>query len=205
MCNRYAYDFWLRKTRSRIPDAEKAEILAPLEPLHPIGAKRPSLEQDYYEQMSRPNVDLVSVVKTPIVEFVQDGIITSDGKLHRADIIALATGFDAVTGGLINIKITGKGGRRLAEKWQSGTATNLGISTAGFPNFFFTYGPQSPTAFSNGPSCVEAQSDWIAEVLVKMRDRGLSRIDAEEEAEQEWRKLVNSLCEMTLLPSVDSW
>jgi cation diffusion facilitator CzcD-associated flavoprotein CzcO len=205
VANRLAYDFWAKKTRARITDATKADILAPLEPLHPFGAKRPSLEQNYYEELNRPNVHVVSVKQTPITRFCPEGVVTSDGKVHEADLIVLGTGFDAVTGGLKNITITGLDGQLLSDKWKSGTYTNLGLATAGFPNFFFTYGPQSPTAFSNGPTCVETQGDWIAEVLVKMRESGLTRINATKEAENEWKAKVNLFSERTLLHDTDSW
>jgi cation diffusion facilitator CzcD-associated flavoprotein CzcO len=203
--NRHAYDFWARKTRARIQDRDIADVLAPLEPPHPFGAKRPSLEQDYYDQFNRPNVHVVSVKKTPIIEIVPEGILTSDGKIHELDVIALATGFDAVTGGLKDIKITGLDSQVLSEKWKYGTWTYLGMTTSGFPNFFFTYGPQAPTAFSNGPACLEPQCDFIVHLLSEMREKGLKRIDAKKEKEEEWRKLVNTQSERTLRHNTESW
>jgi cation diffusion facilitator CzcD-associated flavoprotein CzcO len=179
--------------------------MAPLDPPHPFGAKRPSLEQDYYESFNQPNIHAISVKKTPIVEVVPEGILTSDGKLHELDIIALATGFDAVTGGMKDIQIEGLGGQLLSQKWKSGTWTYLGMAISGFPNFFFTYGPQAPTAFSNGPACLEPQCDWIVQVLTEMREKGLKRIEAKRQAEEEWRELVNSQSEKTLRHNVESW
>lgn len=205
VANRHCYDFWARKTRARIEDKDIAEILAPLEPPHPFGAKRPSLEQDYYDRFNQPNIHVVSVKKTPIVKVVPEGIVTADGKVHKMDIIALATGFDAVTGGLKDISMTGVGGQTLSEKWNLGTWTYLGMTTSGFPNFFFTYGPQAPTAFSNGPACLEPQCDWIVQLLTEMRESGLKRIDAKKEAEEEWRNLVNSQSEQTLRHNTKSW
>jgi cation diffusion facilitator CzcD-associated flavoprotein CzcO len=203
--NRTAYDFWRRKTQERIPDKQKADILAPEEPPHPFGAKRPSLEQNYYEQISRDNVELVDLKKTTIEEFTENGILTSDGTHHEVDMVAMATGFDAVTGGLKKIAITGLGGQLLNDKWEYGTHTYLGITTVGFPNFFFTYGPQSPTAFANGPSCIEPQCDWIANMLTTMRDSGYKGINAKQEGETEWKNTVNKISEMTLVHGVDSW
>lgn len=43
--NRTAYGFSREKVRPRIDDPALAEVLAPTEPLHPFGVKRPSLEQ----------------------------------------------------------------------------------------------------------------------------------------------------------------
>jgi cation diffusion facilitator CzcD-associated flavoprotein CzcO len=205
VANMEAYRFWLKKVRARITDPEKREILAPIEPPHPFGGKRLSLEQDFYEQMDRPHVYIVDIKKNPVAEVVPRGIITADGKLHEFDIIALATGFDSITGGLKDISIRGINGETLSKKWEKGTWTYLGISTSGFPNFFFLYGPQGPTAFSNGPSCVEPQGDWVVDVLNGMRAKGLTRIDATRDAELEWKKQVNALHAKSLRNTVDSW
>ena len=44
--NRYLYDRWAERTRARISDPVKRDILVPLEPPHAFGGKRPSLEQE---------------------------------------------------------------------------------------------------------------------------------------------------------------
>jgi len=163
------------------------------------------LEQDYYDQFNRPNVHCVSIKNNAIVEIAPKGIITADGKLHECDIIALATGFDAVNGGLKDIQLTGLNGQTLDEKWGDDTLTYLGLSIAGFPNFFFTYGAQAPTAFSNGPSCLEPQCDFIIRAITSMRDQGQTRIDPTEEKEREWYEQVQSFSKRTLRHDVDSW
>jgi cation diffusion facilitator CzcD-associated flavoprotein CzcO len=131
--NRQAYDFWAKKTRARITDPVKREILAPLEPPHAFGTKRPSLEQNYYEMLDRPENHVVDVNKTPIEKIVEKGIVTSDGKLHEFDVIALATGFDSVTGGMKNMGLKDVDGVLLADKWKAGTFSYLGMTCSGFP------------------------------------------------------------------------
>jgi cation diffusion facilitator CzcD-associated flavoprotein CzcO len=91
--NRQAYNFWARNVRNRIGDPRKRDLLAPLEPLHPFGVKRPCPEQNYYEQFNRPNVDVVDIRNNPIAEIKPSGILTNDGTLHEFDVIAVATGF----------------------------------------------------------------------------------------------------------------
>jgi cation diffusion facilitator CzcD-associated flavoprotein CzcO len=203
--NMEAYNFWAKKVRSRLHDPAVAEILAPTKPPHYFGAKRLSLEQDFYEQFNKPNIHVINIKQNPVTRVAPNGIVTSDGKLHELDVLALATGFDSITGGLKDIRIKGLDGEVLAEKWTKGTWTYLGLTTAGFPNFFFTYGPQGPTAFSNGPSCVEPQSDWIVKVLEDMRAKGLRRIDARKEAEDGWRKTVHDFSARSLRHYTDSW
>ncbi|KAI7627945.1 hypothetical protein KC346_g462, partial [Hortaea werneckii] len=178
---------------------------APETPPHPFAGKRPSLEQDYYEQMDKDHVTLVNVKQNPVREVVENGIITADGVLHEADILAIATGFDSVTGGMKEIDITGLEGEKLTDKWKSGTFTYLGMSVANFPNMLYTYGPQSPTAYANGPSIVEPQDEWIVDVMRKMREQGKTRLNPEVEAEREWKGLVNTIHAMTLRDKVDGW
>ncbi|ORY17510.1 hypothetical protein BCR34DRAFT_621925 [Clohesyomyces aquaticus] len=203
--NMEAYKFWARKTRARIQDPRKRDILAPLKPPHPFGAKRLSLEQDFYEQFNRPYINVINVKANPIDDVVPEGIRTADGVVHEFDIIALATGFDSITGGLKDIDIKGSNGELLREKWDKGTWTYLGMTTSSFPNFFFLYGPQGPTAFSNGPSCVESQADWLLEVLQYMKEEGKEKRDATTEAEKEWKQLVHDFSARTLRHHTDSW
>ena len=43
--NRVTYDYWVKRTRARMKDPRKRDLLAPLEPPYYLGTKRPSLEQ----------------------------------------------------------------------------------------------------------------------------------------------------------------
>jgi cation diffusion facilitator CzcD-associated flavoprotein CzcO len=202
--NRAAYDFWRDKTRARISDPAVAEILAPAEPIHPFGTKRPSLEQNFFEIFNQPNVSLVDLRKTPIERVTRNGITTTAGE-HNLDVLVLATGFDAVTGGLTSIDIRGTQGETLREKWAKGVRTHLGMATAGFPNFLFVYGPHSPNAFANGPTCAELQGDWIAQMLNHLRTRNWARFEPTLPAEAAWRTQVHDIADATLFPRADSW
>lgn len=79
---------------------------------------------------------MIDVRNNPIQRLRADAIVQADGTFHRVDAIALATGFDAITGGLKNLQIKGVNGKLLSNKWATGTRTYLGLATAGFPNFF---------------------------------------------------------------------
>jgi cation diffusion facilitator CzcD-associated flavoprotein CzcO len=203
--NRKAYDFWAKKTRARITDPEKRDILAPLEPNHAFGTKRPSLEQNYYEMLDKPQNKVISLKDNPIVKIVENGIVTQDGKVHECDVIALATGFDSVTGGMKNMGLKDIEGVELSEKWKNGTYTYLGMAMSGFPNCFFLYGAQGPTAFSNGPTCVEVQGDWIVRAMKMMEDQKINYCEATHTAEKEWREKVTELSDKTLFPQTKSW
>jgi len=67
------------------------------------------------------------------------------------------------------------------------------------------YGAQGPTAFANGPTCVEIQGDWIVDAIVKLRNEGITYCDPTHEAEQQWHKKVMELNDKTLFPQTKSW
>jgi cation diffusion facilitator CzcD-associated flavoprotein CzcO len=202
--NRTAYDYWREKVLSRLKNKAFADVLAPEEPPHPFGVKRPSLEQNYYEIFNQDNVDLVDLRKTPVERITKDGVVTS-AKQYGLDILILATGFDAVTGGLTSIDIRGTDGVSLKEKWASGVRTHLGVATTGFPNMVFIYGPQSPSAFCNGPTCAELQGDWIVELIKYLRGSNRTRIEATTASEEAWRQEVLDVANTSLFAKADSW
>ena len=202
--NATAYAFWRDKTRERINDPRIAEMLAPTIAPHPFGTKRPSLEQDYFDVFNQPNVTLVDVRDTPIVRVTPAGVSTTAAD-HELDILVLATGFDALTGGYFAIDIRGTGGLALQEKWHDGVRAHLGVATEGFPNLLMVYGPQSPAGFCNGPTCAELQGDKIVETLVYVRDHGYSRIEASRQAEESWRDHVLDVAAQSLFNRADSW
>lgn len=202
--NKIFYDFWVRKVRQRIRNPEKAQIVAPIPQQAPFGTKRPSLEQDYYDVLDQDNVTVVDLKATPIVEFQHEGISTGN-KVHSLEIIVLATGYDAVTGSLINMGLEDKHGRSLREKWKDGVRTHLGLMIPEMPNLFMVYSPQAPTSFANGPPIIEIQVDWVAAALEKMRREGIVTIEPAVGSAERWLKEVNRLTDLTLLPTVDSW
>jgi cation diffusion facilitator CzcD-associated flavoprotein CzcO len=202
--NNTAYAFWRDKVRARIKDPAVAEKLAPMKPLHPFGVKRPCLEQHYYEAYNQPNVHLVDLRESPIERITPTGVKTKDGE-YQLDILVLATGFDSVTGGLTSIDIRGTNGKTLREKWSGGSRAHLGMASAHFPNLLYVYGPQSPSAFCNGPSCAELQGDFVIECIEYMRRNNLRRIEATQEAEEAWREHVAALADATLFPRAQSW
>lgn len=149
--NDEAYAFWREKTRARIQDPRVRDLLAPMNAPYSFGCKRISLEQGFFEIFNKSHVHLVDVNSTPVEAITEKGIRTSE-KEWEFDHIICATGFDSITGGLKQIDIKSTTGESLAEYWRNSTWTYLGMAVSGFPNLFFTYGPQAPTAFCNGPT-----------------------------------------------------
>jgi cation diffusion facilitator CzcD-associated flavoprotein CzcO len=200
--NETAAEFVRGKIRSIVRDPEVAETLCPYS--FPIGTKRACLDTNYYQTFNLPHVHLVDLRKTPI-EAVTAGGVRTTAREYLFDAIVYATGFDAMTGAIVNVDVRGRGGQSLAAKWTQGTRTYLGLAVAGFPNLFMITGPGSPSVMSNMIISIEQHVDWIAECLIWMREHGYATIEATPEAEQEWVDHVNAVADATLFPRANSW
>jgi cyclohexanone monooxygenase len=198
------YAFWRDQTRKRIKDPILQEKLAPTVPPHPFGVKRPSLEQWYYECFNQDNVQLADINERPIERVTENGVMAG-GVEHKLDILVLATGFDAVSGGLTSIDIVGTDGKTLRERWANGIRSHLGMAVDKFPNMLFFYGPQSPSGFCNGPTCAELQSDWAVRFIEDMDGNGTKRVEPTPEATGAWRENVINIVNKTLFPLAKSW
>jgi cyclohexanone monooxygenase len=200
--NDTAAEFFRAKIRAIVTNPAVAEILTPTD--YPLGTKRLCVDTGYYDTFNRDNVTLIDLRKTPIEAITPDGLRTSDAT-YAFDSLVFATGFDAMTGALLNIDIRGRSGKTLKEKWTEGPRTYLGLSVAGFPNLFMITGPGSPSVLSNMIVSIEQHVDWIADCLTHMRAQALARIEADGAAEQAWVEHVNEVGHMTLYPLAKSW
>jgi cation diffusion facilitator CzcD-associated flavoprotein CzcO len=200
--NETAAEFIRSKIREVVMEPAVAERLCPTD--HPYGSKRPPIDTEYFETFNRPNVELVDLRETPIVEITEDGIATSD-RVHHLDMIVFATGFDAMTGSLLRMDIRGRGGVELRDKWAAGPRTYLGLQVAGFPNLFTITGPGSPSVLSNMPVSIEQHVEWISDCITYLDEHGIATIEATEEAEEAWVRHVAEVAQMTLFWEANSW
>ena len=190
------------KIRATVQDPATAALLSPQD--HPFGTKRPCLDTGYYATFNRPNVRLVDLHSQPIQRITETGIQLADEHL-RFDAIVYATGFDAMTGALVAVDITGRGGVTLKQQWAAGPSTYLGLMTVGFPNLFTLTGPGSPSVLSNMMVSIEQHVDWVSDCLAAQRSQGLHTIEPTEAAQAGWGRHVNDCANITLYPSAASW
>ena len=200
--NDTASEFVRQKIRSTVKNQEVAELLAPH--THPMGTKRLILDTNYYETYNRDNVTLVDVKSAPIEEITKTGLRTAQAG-YELDAIVFATGFDAMTGAMLDIDIRVKDGASLKESWSAGPRTYLGLMVAGFPNLFTITGPGSPGVKSNMMLSIEQHTNWIVDCLQHLRSRHHRRIEVEPEAEESWVTHVREVADSTLYPLANSW
>jgi cation diffusion facilitator CzcD-associated flavoprotein CzcO len=200
--NDTAANFVRGKIREMVKDPAKAELLAPTN--HPIGTKRICVDTDYYLTYNQPNVDLVDVRDTPIEAVTPDGLRVGATE-YQFDAIVFATGFDAMTGALTRMGIVGRNGKKLADEWEAGPRTYLGLMTAEFPNMFMITGPGSPSVLSNMIVSIEQHVDWISDCVSALAARQLDCIEPTLSAQDAWVDHVNEVAHTTLYPSAASW
>jgi cation diffusion facilitator CzcD-associated flavoprotein CzcO/acetyl esterase/lipase len=199
-------DFFREKVHSLVDDPRTAAVLCPTD--YPVGAKRLCLDTNYFATYNLPHVRLVDLRAHPLRQITASGIDTgtdTSGESFEFDTIVLATGFDAITGALAAIDITGRGGASLRNRWADGPSTYLGLTKTGFPNLFFITGPGSPSVLSNMAVSIEQHVDWVADCLADMRSHGLDVIEPTEVAEAGWMQHVEDCAAITLFPAANSW
>ena len=156
---------------AQIAKVEDPEVRARLVPDHPWGAKRPLFSNDYYPAFNRPNLELVT---DRIERITPSGIVTADGRERRLDTLLLATGF-ATTKFLSAIEVTGRGGLSIADAWSDGAQAYKGVATAGFPNLFMLYGPN--TNADSIVTMIEYQVDHVLRQIQRIASEDLAWID----------------------------
>jgi len=202
--NEMAVELFREQLRRTIKDPDLADSLSPRG--YPLGCKRPVLDAGYFETFNRDNVSLVDLQKDAIVEVTPTGVRTAKGFVEL-DVLVLATGFDAMTGALTRIDVRGRNGRLLRDDWADGPHTYLGIGTEGYPNLFICVGPGSPGVLATYPPQIELQVGWISEFVQYLVDHGLTRVDVDAQAQEEWGEHVNEVAQGTMFTaaSCNSW
>lgn len=200
--NAAAAAFVHAKIKGIVKDPAVAEKLLPK--TFPFGTKRLCLDTNYYATFNRDNVALVDICETPIERITKDGIKTSDTE-YPFDLIVFATGFDAVTGPLLALNITGVAGLALREAWKDGPQSYLGLMVSGFPNLFTVNGPSSPSVLTNMLQAIEHHVDWITDCISYADNKGFAGVDADKAAQIAWAHEVAAMAEKTLYTKADSW
>ncbi len=198
-------EFVREKMRVRLGgDQHLIDVLVPTD--YGFGTHRVPLETHYLETYLRDDVELVGVKDNPIRCITPDGIELADGSAYGLDVIILATGFDAGTGSLTRIDIRGRGGRSLTEDWGRDIRTMMGLAVHGYPNLLTTAVPLAPSAaLCDMTTCLQQQTEWIADAIKHVREQGRSVLEATKEGEDAWVAHHEETSGATLIANTTSW
>jgi cation diffusion facilitator CzcD-associated flavoprotein CzcO len=155
-----------------------------LKPQHPYGCKRPLVSNLFYPAFNRPNLELIV---ERIERITKNAIVTADGQKREIDTLVLATGFSA-TKYLSALDVTGRNGQHINDAWDDGAAAYLGMTTAGFPNLFMLYGPNT----NNGSilEMIEYQTNHVLAQVDRIATERLAWVDVKPEPMAEYNDKV---------------
>lgn len=201
-------DNWIKRFIARTFEKHMDEqvkdpaLRAKLTPSYPIGCKRILISDRYLPAVQKPNV---AVVTEPIDRIEEGGIRTKDGALREADVIVLATGFRPFNL-LDSIEVTGPSGRTLAETWKGGVAAHRTVAVPGFPNFFMLLGPNSGLGHNSVILMIEAQVNYVLQLVEAMRERGAVFVEPTAQAAAAYdARLQNELKQTVWAGGCKSW
>jgi cation diffusion facilitator CzcD-associated flavoprotein CzcO len=159
-------------------------LRAALTPSYPIGCKRVLVSDDYYPALQRPGVELVTA---GMDRFVEEGIRTTDGRLHELDAVVFATGFDSQAL-VAPMRVEGPDGRTLDDIWAGGPRAHRGVTVAGMPNLFLLYGPNTNLGHNSMVFMIECQFGYVMQAIdevlrddrrtLTVREEVMERFDA---------------------------
>jgi cation diffusion facilitator CzcD-associated flavoprotein CzcO len=149
-----------------------------LRPDYRAACKRLIVSTDFYQAIQRPNAELV----TDAIERIEpNGVRTTDGRLHELDVLVLATGFK-VNAFMRPMRIRGRDGVSLADRWSDGPTAYLSISIPDFPNLFMLNGPNGPVGNFSLIEVAEYQFSYIMQLIAHLASGGCHEISARQSA-----------------------
>lgn len=159
-------DFYRQEAiRRRIDKAVSDPATAQaLKPWYSGWCKRPCFSDEFLQAFNQPNVTLVDTMGRGIQRLTTNGVVAEDTEFEL-DAILFSTGYSlGSSADCGKMKIVGRGGFTLQQKWQAGLATLHGVATRDFPNLFFP-GPYQAAASGNQLYVLDQLATHVAYML----------------------------------------
>jgi cyclohexanone monooxygenase len=187
----------MEQIRARVDEiVTDPQVGEALKPYYRQFCKRPCFHDEYLQTFNRPNVTLVDTDGKGVERITPRGVVAA-GREYELDCLIYATGFEVGTDYTrrAGYEVYGRGGITLTERWRDGAATFHGFYSRGFPNCFIVSIVQS--GFSvNFPHMLDEQAKHLAYLLRQAADRGVTRIETSQEAEDAWVQTIVDLAQM---------
>ena len=189
----------MNQVRSRVDEiVTDPQVAEALKPWYRQFCKRPCFHDEYLQTFNRPNVTLVDTDGQGVDRITENAVVVG-GVEYEIDCLIYATGFEVGTEYTrrSGYEVYGRDGVSLTDAWADGARTLHGFHSVGFPNCFVVSNIQSGFTV-NFPHMLNEQSKHLAYLLSEAQSRGISRIEATPEAEDEWVQTIVRLSQMNV-------
>jgi 4-hydroxyacetophenone monooxygenase len=175
---------------------ERTDLMDKCVPPYPPYGKRPLLDNGWFRTVARDDVDLVT---DAIAEVREDRVVTDTGEELPADVIVLATGFQALRV-LAPMEVVGRSGRMLRDTWGEDDArAYLGITVPDFPNFFCLLGPNTFAGHGgSGVLTIELEMRYVMEMLKLMVERGIASVECRQSVHDAYNEELDDALQGTI-------
>ncbi|MET0544746.1 MAG: NAD(P)/FAD-dependent oxidoreductase [Caulobacterales bacterium] len=180
---RQGFEDYIRSKLAGRPDLIEKSM-----PKYPPMARRPIVDNGWYDALIQDNVELV----TDKIECITpEGVRLTSGKAYDFDLIVLAGGFD-LRRYLSPVNYTGRNGVTLNDLWaEDGPRAHIGMTLPGFPNLFIMYGPNSQPRAGSHYSASEIWTRYMLKAILAVIESGADTIEVTHEAFDKYNDLID--------------
>lgn len=170
--------------------ADRPDLIEKVTPDYPPIAKRIVRDDGIWaETLTRDDVVLET---TDIEAITPTGVRTADGVEHELDVLIYGTGFQAADF-LMPMKVVGRDGVDLHDRWGGDARAHLGITVPGFPNLFCLYGPNTNIVI-NGSIIFfsEAEVHYLLQAVRFLLAEDVAAIDCRPEVHDAYNERIDA-------------
>lgn len=170
--------------------ADRPDLIEKVTPDYPPIAKRIVRDDGIWaETLTRDDVALET---TDIEAITPTGVRTADGVEHELDVLIYGTGFQAADF-LMPMKVVGRDGVDLHDRWGGDARAHLGITVPGFPNLFCLYGPNTNIVI-NGSIIFfsEAEVHYLLQAVRFLLAEDVAAIDCRPEVHDAYNERIDA-------------
>jgi 4-hydroxyacetophenone monooxygenase len=169
---------------------DRPDLVEKVVPQYPPASKRIIVDDGAWaEMLHRDNVTLTT---TNIDRIVPGGVVTVDGELHEFDVLLYGTGFQP-SRFLTPMKVVGRGGVDLHERWDGNARAYLGVTVPGFPNFFMLYGPNTNIVVNGSIIWFsECEVRYVMECIKNILEGDHRALDVKEDVHDRYNEAIDA-------------